>query len=288
MELAATLPGGYWHRGRRYRRAVLRPLAGADEVFLLDAGRTLAPARRTTALLARCLERLGPLRRVTAETVRGLTAGDREALLLQLRRLTLGERMDCVLRCPVTECGERLDLELRVSELLLPPDPGSRERYETTVGEDGAAFEVRFRLPTGADQEAAADLAGADPGAAAALVLRRCVERVSAGDGALPASRWPPAVAREIPARMAELDPQAEIELRLTCPACGHPFSALLDAGAFLFQELAGRGRDLYREVHLLALHYHWSEAEILGLTPARRWLYLDLLAEEPGAGRSR
>jgi hypothetical protein len=32
--------------------------------------------------------------------------------------------------------------------------------------------------------------------------------------------------------------------------------------------------------VHLLALHYHWSEAEILGMTQQKRRLYLDLLSD--------
>lgn len=32
-------------------------------------------------------------------------------------------------------------------------------------------------------------------------------------------------------------------------------------------------------EVHLLALHYHWSEAAILGLAAPRRQRYLALLA---------
>lgn len=36
----------------------------------------------------------------------------------------------------------------------------------------------------------------------------------------------------------------------------------------------------LFRQVHTLALHYHWSQAEILGLSRACRLRYLALLDE--------
>src|SRR5262249_51422568 len=148
------------------------------------------------------------------ETARSLTVGDREALLLHLRRRTLGERLQCVLRCPAPDCGEKMDLELPVGDMLLPPYADSRPWHETTVGENGASYAVRFRLPTGADQEAAAVLARRDPGAAAEQLLHRCVERVApAGEPDAAMEAWPSAVAEQIPAQMAALDPQAELEL---------------------------------------------------------------------------
>lgn len=276
-----TLPGGFWLNGACHQEAALRPLTGSDEAFLLEAGEALLPAQRTTALLIRCLTRLGPLNSVTTEAVRSLTMGDREALLLHLRRLTLGERLQCVLGCPNPDCGEKMDVDLKVSDLLMSPYPHVRAWYETTVSENCAAYKIRFRLPTGADQEAAAGLAHSDPQAAADLLLRRCVECVTAQDeSSEPIEDWPPAVAHQLPAIMAELDPQAELMLNLTCPVCSHACSALFDTATYFFQELAGRMRHLYREVHLLAFYYHWSEAEIMGMTARKRHRYLDLLAE--------
>ncbi len=112
------LPGGFWVDGVRHREAELRPLSGDDEVFLGDAGESLLPPQKATALLARCLTRLGPLPEVTPDAVRSLDVGDREALLLHLRRLTFGEHLQCILTCP--ECGEKMDLELNISDLLVP------------------------------------------------------------------------------------------------------------------------------------------------------------------------
>jgi len=278
--VTVMLPGGLWQNGACHREAALRPLSGRDEAFLLE-GDALLLAQRTTALLTRCLMRLGPLAPVTPQVVRNLTAGDREALLLHLRHLTLGDRLQCVLSCPEPDCGEKMDLGLRVSDLLLPPYPHTHALHETMVRENDAAYRVRFRLPTGADQEAAAGLAHSDPHSAADLMLRRCLESVIADEGGgEPIEDCPPAVAWQLPAIMAELDPQAELILNLTCPVCGHVFSAIFDTAAYFFQELAGRMRHLYREVHLLAFYYHWSEAEIMGMTARKRHRYLDLLAE--------
>lgn len=39
-------------------------------------------------------------------------------------------------------------------------------------------------------------------------------------------------------------------------------------------------------EVHVLALHYHWSEAEILSLPSSKRARYLALLARHVGGER--
>jgi hypothetical protein len=37
----------------------------------------------------------------------------------------------------------------------------------------------------------------------------------------------------------------------------------------------------LYRDVHYLALHYHWSENEIMCMTTSKRKQYIDLLEDE-------
>jgi hypothetical protein len=283
-----TLPGGVWLDGVRYQEAGLRPLAGADEAFLVESGASLLPAQRVTALLMRCLTHLGPLNAISKGIIQSLTVGDREALLLHLRRLTLGDRMECVLSCPQADCGEKMDLTLEVSDLLVPPYTHAQEWYERPVAENGTSYQARFRLPTGADQEAAAPLAQDNPQAAADLMLRRCVEGVIKDTDDKPTADWPAAVLQQVPALMAELDAQAELLLNLTCPACGHAFSATFDTAAYFFRELAHRANRLYQEVHLLALYYHWSEAEILSMTARRRQRYLELLAETLAKERGR
>ncbi|MGB7539947.1 MAG: hypothetical protein WBM17_15510 [Anaerolineales bacterium] len=285
---AVTLPGGMWFEGVRHQEAGLRFLTGEDEAVLTEIRGSLIPARRTSLILGRCLTRLGPFSPVPAEMAGALSVGDREALLLHLRRLTLGERMQCVLACPAPGCGAKMDLELSVSALLQPPYADAPEQHEVTVSENGDSFRVRFRLPTGADQEVAAGTARRDLPAAAGLVLNRCVVEVTRHPDGGPLDSLPPAVVSALPEIMAGLDPQAETRLDLKCPDCGRGFSTVFDMADFFFRELAGLSENLYREVHLLAFYYHWSETEIMNMTARKRRRYLYLLEEALSEERNR
>jgi hypothetical protein len=277
--VAVTLPSGLWLDGAHRRELRLRPLdMDGDAAFLLDLDDDAPPASRATALLARCLLP-SPAGEGTA-LARALTVGDREALLLHLRRLTLGDAVTSVVACP--HCGESVELTTAVSALLLPPYRDPQPSYPRRWVHAGAAYDLVLRLPTGADVEAAGALARAmpdDAGPAAALLLRRCTVAAARDDEPVAADELPAAVRAEAAAALAALDPQAELVLNATCPACARPVAALLDAGGFLLGELETRARTLHHEVHALALHYHWSERDILQLGARRRRRYLELLA---------
>jgi hypothetical protein len=276
---ATTLPGGYRTKGGHAREAHVRPLTGADTLFLTEECRGLLPAQWATEALTRCVTRLGPDGPVTRETIRSLTAGDREALLLHLRRLALGEPLRCLLACP--ECAQQLEIDTNVGDLLLAPYAETLQEHELIARqEDGVPTVLRFRLPTGADQEAAAEAARDDVAAAVDLLLLRCTRPAAGSDGKGEAG-FSASVVEQLSARMAELDPQAEISLQLACPACGAGFSALFDAASYLMEELEAGARALDREVHLLAYHYHWSATEIIGMSAARRGRFLRLLEAE-------
>lgn len=275
-----TLPTGLWVDGVCHKTAEVRALTGSDEVFLLETGRSLLPAERSTALLARCLKELGSVSNDKTKAVRALTVGDRDALLLHVRLMTIGNRIQATVTCPNPHCQERMDLGLNVSDLLLPPYANCREWYQETINADENKYEVCFRLPTGGDQEAVAKAARTHPQAAAEALLRRCLKSEGNGNGST-TKQMPPEVFATLSARMAELDPQAELILQATCPACAHEFSTALDVSTFFFQELRGRIKHVYTEVHKLAFHYHWSENEIMTMTPTRRRVYLELLANE-------
>ena len=248
------------------RQTHLRPLSAQDQIEFLDRDPgTIPAARMVTGLLSKCAG-------LSEEEAAGLTAGQREALLLELRALTFGDRMACLLRCPNSGCGQKLDLDLRVSQLILDSKAVPGEIYEAAV--DG--WRVKFRLPDGGDQEAVAQTAYGDEQRALQVLLARCLQAVE-HEGS-PSREIPAALAERISAKMAELDPQAEIALDAVCPACGRTFRTILDTATFFFTEIASHARALLGEVHVLAAVYHWSEAAILAMPERRRRRYLDLV----------
>ena len=283
-EVRVLLPGGLWRGGRRVREVALRPVAENDDRFLLETAGGSLPCERATALLARCLTDVDG----GEDTARELTIGDREALLLHLRRLAFGETVDCVLRCPRAECGERLELTLRVKDLLLSPYEDARSSYDATLAVDGTRYDVAFRLPRSDDLDHAAAIARTDPPAGALELLRRCLMTVDVGGSPVSVDALPEAARAAIAGAMVERDPQAELELDLSCPACEAPFEAIFDTATFFLQELDARARRLLREVHALALRYHWSETDILSMPAWRRAQYLELLSDNPARERTR
>jgi hypothetical protein len=269
-----TLPGGVWVGGERRQDAVLREVTGADEASLAELA-ARSPAARAQRLLERCLVGMAGVAPVPPARIAALTVGDAQALFLHLRRMSFGDTLEGVVACASEACGEKLDFAVRVRELLVAPYASAAPVHEESI--DGHL--VRFRLPILEDQAIAASQVREHPGEAEATLLRRCVEAVTNPEGARVEPPWPPALAEAVATRMADLDPQAEIRLAFTCPKCGHRVAVLLDAANFLLAELTGQARALDEDVHRLALHYHWGEAEILGLPVVRRRKYLDLLA---------
>lgn len=265
--LRVTLPGGWWADGARINQASVSPLVGTDEVALLDhIGRLPAP-QLTTRILARCVADDGDTL-LDEEVVRGLSVGDREALLWHLRRLTLGDAVDATVSC--ADCDEKASIQLSVDQLLHSP----YESWAPVVGASIDEREIEFRVPTGADQERVAR-SRLDPATGAIEILKACVLSI---DGAPPTEADLGALVGGLSSRMAELDPQAETLLETSCPSCGALVVAELDAGAFLFEEVAIRSRYLFAEIHVLASNYHWSERDILSMTADRRRTYLDLI----------
>lgn len=260
-----NLPGGLvLDDGRRLGRAELRPLTGREEEWVTQHAATPS-AHLVTKLLSACFVRLEGVP-VSSEIIAKLLVGDRDYLILQLRRMTLGDRFAAVFSCPA--CKRAMDVEFLAQDILIEPRPQDTRTYTWRAGD--AQRVVRYRLPNGADQEAVADLS---PGEAVATLFARCL--ISDGGTTL--------TGEERAAVIAEMDayaPQVDLELDLNCPECEHSFTTPFDCTSFFFSEIRAQSRHLMREVHYLALHYHWSESEILNLQRDRRRGYLALLNE--------
>ncbi len=263
-----TLPGGLvLDDGRFLGEAELRPLSGYEEDWLASHP-GVPSALATTYLLARCLISLDGVPG-DRDLARRLLVGDRDFLMLQLRRITLGDRISAVLVCP--GCQARMDVDLAVGEVPVECRPQGATWHVAELSDGpGRSRAVHFRLPNGADQEA---VLGLDPQTAVGALLRRCLR--DGGDAELAEGEK-----TGIANAMAELAPDLDLELELNCPECGEAFLAPFDTSAFFLDEMRVRGHQLLREVHALAFYYHWSESEILSLTRARRRAYLALLAD--------
>jgi hypothetical protein len=271
--LEFMLPGGLVHEDTRVRRGRLRPITGRLELALARAGGDDRPTR-VDRLLAIAVERLGELGAPAALGAR-LCPGDREYLLVRLAAALRGRQQWLSASC--RGCGELLDLSLDLGELPMSEAGAGYPRCALEV--DGRTLVVR--VPLGEDVVASGAARTLDERVAARALLLRCVVAI---DGQPPTETQleglSTAALERIDVALDELCPAIASRLETVCPDCGAARELELDP-----LELLGQEPDdaLFEEVHALAMAYHWTEGQILGLPRDRRRLYLGLVDRDRG-----
>jgi hypothetical protein len=247
------LPISGWH-------VVLRDPAGTEDILLLEA--PVLDTRLALSLLARVAG-------LTGEGCdwEALPASDLEVMLLWLRRIVLGDRIRADAVCIDPGCRKRVEISFRIGDYLAHRVP----RRVRQVEREGARFRFRdaaatFRLPSVADKSAVRGLP--DP---AREIARRCIDCAD-----LPAQQE-----RRLLQAMEAMAPTISGPLEGRCPECSGTVHVYFDVQLFVLTELRQQAVFVYRDVHLLASHYHWPEQAILELPKSRRLSYVDQLLDE-------
>jgi len=289
--VTCTLPGGYVDgNGTLHSEAELRQLNGYEEELLASReGRETCSL--VTDVLSGCLKRIGQVSPVPPSLVQRLLVADRQYLLLKLREATFGPDIRGTLLCPWPGCGRKVDIDFTISDIpvTLSRDKGPlytmqlSKQAALSDGNQNAITAVTFRLPNGADQEAVLPLFRGNPARAFSLLLELCVhslgEHVNPGPELL--SRLSPVARQEIEREMERVAPSVNLDMQVECAECSRIFTAPFDIQDYFFGEIRTDADMLYREVHYLAYHYHWSEQEIMAMTQDRRRRYIEVLADE-------
>jgi hypothetical protein len=289
--LTCRLPGGYVDRdGVLHREVELTPLRGHEEELLAER-KLLDGAALVTIILSRCIYRLGNISPVPAELVRRLLVADRQYLLLRLRAITFGDQVQATARCAWADCGKKVDIDFSLQDIPIKESQAPGPLYTMQLSPEAACKDeagevyraVTFRLPNGEDQEVVSPLMADDAARAFAVLLGRCIQSIGPWEqpGEALLRRLSPLAQQEIERQIEAVAPQVELTMEAQCPECGHGFTVPFDSQAFFFGELHTSRDLLYREVHYLAYHYHWSEQEIMAMPRDKRRRYIAVLADE-------
>ena len=230
-----------------------------------EQGLSQSPIQRSLTLLS-LLDDETPPAQLTE-----LSLGQRDGKLLALREKTFGQRMIGYAACPA--CVLRLELNFDVCDLAMNPIAEVAEPLALRE----ADYEVRFRLLNSSDL-ATADYT--DLAAGRLSLLKGCVLSATRQGQDVPVEGLPDAVTSLLASRIADADPQSDVDLSLTCPRCEHHWQTPFDIGSFLWAEIHAWACRLLREIHALASAYGWREADILALSPWRRQAYLELVEQ--------
>ncbi|GAC1346972.1 MAG: hypothetical protein NVSMB27_11490 [Ktedonobacteraceae bacterium] len=245
------------------------------------------------------------------EELLNLSIGQRDTYLLAVRERTFGSQLVSFAECTV--CQERLEFTLDVADISgasalsptflsstvesgrkapargLPPASQSWTRRTPGKGRSATAqpslslhelviggYEVHFRIPNSLDL--AQIVRGQDAVAACNLMIQQCVVRSTQDGVEVAAIELPERVITALEERMAQCDPQADVQLNLCCPSCGSHWSVMFDIVPFFWTEICAQAKLLLREVGTLASAYGWREDDILSMSTARRQFYLEMV----------
>ena len=244
----------------------MRALSASELLVVWEQGRGLSSAQQAMVLLAFAFSEVSP------DSLARLSIGQRDGFLLTLREWAFGPHLVGMVTC--SECGDRLELNFDATDVRATPEnePEPFEEFSINVSD----YEVRFRLINTQDMVATLDCR--DVVFARHMLLNRCILAVRCNGEESSLDQLPVDVVDEVVERMEQLDPQANVQLALTCPLCGHQCEAAFDIVSFFWSEIESWVRRILREVHTLARAYSWRESDILAMSPQRRQLYLELV----------
>lgn len=190
-----------------------------------------------------------------------------DAALMNLRISLFGPQLDAVVRCP--KCDTQFDLLLDLSQLTQSISGPS----DVFVEADGYA--ARVRSPSVQDlHELAPDLTVEQ--FADALFLR-CVEEATHLGAPVARSALPPTLRKAAADAFCEQgmeSPSAD----LVCGVCDCAWRSPLDIACALLRDIDFLALRQLDEVSRIASAYHWSEYDILAMSPQRRQFYLEAI----------
>jgi hypothetical protein len=243
----------------------MQALTAADIVRVWEVGYRQHPLDRALTILA------AGLPGVPYDDLATLSIGQRDGHLLALRERTFGRRIAGQAQCPA--CERQVEFALQTVDITLLPEPEAAVPAQCRSG-DG--YELSFRLPDSFDL--AAIVGCADVEEARRALAQRCVLRAARDGVDIPVDALPKSALAALAGQMAALDRQAEIDLELACPACGHVWPLVFDIAAYIWAEISAQAQRLLREVHILARAYGWREGDILAMSATRRQFYLEMV----------
>jgi hypothetical protein len=143
-ESEVKLPGGFLEsNGEVINTAEVRELTGADEEAIAKAGTT---GKALNTLLQRGVTKLGS-REVKKEELDLLLSGDRDALLLGIRKVTFGSTIEVFSKCQT--CNDEAKVTVDLNEDVPIKSLGDEPRMWDVETKKGT---VRVTLPNGITQ----------------------------------------------------------------------------------------------------------------------------------------
>lgn len=222
-----NLPGGLVKKDKLIKTAIVKELNGEDEEALARASQSGNTFHFFDRLLKCGVVQLGESKD-PEELLKDLLIGDRDALILGIRKATYGDEIEIAdWICP--SCAATATLTMTTDDIPVKEftDPYNDAEFKVNLRKGGFAD---VRLATGEDQLAALSNKELTTAQVETIFLRRCVIRLTDERGVEHSMQGYPSLAREMsmPDRHAILNELRERqpgpkydEIKYKCESCG-------------------------------------------------------------------
>ena len=242
----------------------MRALTTGELLHFWENGLSLDPVDRALSLLAlACPES-------STEALAKLTLGQRDGRLLTLREWTFGHRLESLVNCP--QCSQRVELNFNAADVRAGSEPPAESIVLNVEG-----YELSVRLPNSEDVSALKVVPLVEQ--KRRTLFSRCLVRASLNGQPVRAEQMSAETLTVVAGRLAEADPQADVQLNVCCPCCGKTWDTAFDIMYFFWNEIEAWACRVLHDVHTLAGAYGWSEREVLRLSATRRQMYLEMVS---------
>jgi hypothetical protein len=212
------LPGGFISKtGEVIRTAEVKELNGMDEEAIAKAG---SAAKAFNVLLQRGLVKLGS-EDITKDHLDNLLSGDRDAILIGIRRVTFGEDITLNVQCASCSSPQSLEVNLYKDIPSKTLEDPIAERTFKVITKKGV---VSVALPTGVVQKKLVDNTDKTVAEINTILLAGCILSIddSPSSGASTALLLGMADRTKVLEEIIKRNPGPRLgEVKKTCQACG-------------------------------------------------------------------
>jgi len=253
------LPAGLLIDGKVYRTVSLVPMVGATRKDIARPEIRRDSTRVANVILGTCIKEMEPFDRVTGAELNRLLIGDREFLLLMIRRISSGDVVNFSMSCGA--CEQPFDSHVNLNtDIRVDPLPSDVKVTALGEGEEKQEFwtftannaearvkEVTFRFPTGHDQAIVAPAIRANPVDGTYRLMWLCLHSFNGTiKNDLPTDLFdnlPLPMLDFIQREFRNHQPGPDYSEPVVCPNCGAPNAMSLKASDFFFDLVSRKKR---------------------------------------------
>jgi len=240
------LPLGVVHNGNVTKDIVLTPMTAKIRRLIANRANQKNPANGLTDVLGHCCESIAG-RPPAPQLINALTVGDRDFMLLMLRKISLGDIIKAKMTC--VSCQEDLAFDIGIDDIRIRRlELGKNFELDgdypvVKIESDELGLKVTMRLPTGFDQGAISGQVKTDPIGASYAMYARLIKKWER-NGKIDETARTVDFIDNLPLRDIEwleeavrkASPGPEWQVSLTCEVCGKRTPLDLSDTDFLFK----------------------------------------------------